>query len=563
MPVSALSWGSSFQNRVILASSLLDMVTDRPPRDGSEWVQAPSGVEDAWITGTDYTLQCRAAFIPDGGASPTPVSGTVAWQAFLDWARQKNTFRFLPDVTNPAFYVDGCYLVDPVKGFGVLGPDIKRQLTFTIRNPTVDFHLALRGLVLEYTPGNGLPAGWTFARIGAAYYWGPDGKLKTAAADTLRENVPPDQAGFVGATAWLEAAATNLDENNDYEVDTGGAAGNVGATVARDTNPLGTSPRSGAACLRVDLANSAQSGLFKRKRDASRFAVVPGGFYVHSRSVYVPPGSGLVGQSADVGIQWWDGGGVFLTNSISTVPFKAGWNTYWVVGAAPGTAATALMYIVVHGTPGATYSFWTELDQFERQDFLQMPTSPILSSTVGGTTRSAERIYAPLTVPPLPGWVYRKWIERSVGTNGLFPTKWVLGDSSTAAHHWQGRRSSVGQYGTEHIAVTGTQVSSALITAASYGDTVEAVYGIYSDGSVDLRVRITPVSTGIPGAETYTGRTAALIGGLQDKWGDAANTIIRLVVSGSQASMSDADELVTFKYGVGTPPASIPAAAAA
>src|SRR5690242_2496329 len=134
MPQSSILWGPTYENVLSLVAPVLDVLTDRVPRAGSEWVQSPSGVEDAWITGFDYTLTCRAAFIPDGGSSPTPLSGSTGWQAFLDWARQKNPVRFVPDATLPAFYVDGCYLVDPTSGFGILGPDIKRQLTFTLRN---------------------------------------------------------------------------------------------------------------------------------------------------------------------------------------------------------------------------------------------------------------------------------------------------------------------------------------------------------------------------------------------------------------------------------------------
>jgi hypothetical protein len=206
MTIRAIQWGSSFEN-VLVLGELYAPVTDREARDGSDFVQGPSGVEAAWITGRDYTLEADLRWIPDvPGGAQSPVSGPTAWQGFLDWARDKNAFRFLPDVTVPLFYVDTCYLVEPSRGFGIF-ENIKRTVRLKIRNATVDFHLALRGLMFEYTPGGSLtePVAATFSRADARRYHNSDLRVATAAANTLRDR------HFINGvqTTLLEEGRTN------------------------------------------------------------------------------------------------------------------------------------------------------------------------------------------------------------------------------------------------------------------------------------------------------------------------------------------------------------------
>ena len=192
MPVSKITWGTGFENELIFGYSLFDVITDREPREGSEWIQGASGIEDAWITGRDYTMHCEARWIPDnpGGAlGETPVSGPTAFQAFLDWARDKNTFRFVPDASVPLFFVDSCYLVEPVRGFGSLTADIKRRLPLKLRTVTMDFHQALRGVMFEYAPGGSLidPVAATYSRGSTANRIGKDGLVASEAINVLRD----------------------------------------------------------------------------------------------------------------------------------------------------------------------------------------------------------------------------------------------------------------------------------------------------------------------------------------------------------------------------------------
>src|SRR6266568_3006962 len=150
MPISAILWGSSLENQLDIGFSLFDIISDREERDGSEHVQSPAGAEDSWIVGRDFILDAEVRFIPDGpGTSPiqTQLSGANSWQAFLDYARDANPLRFVPDVTAPGFYIDNVYLVEPRKGFGGPGADLRRKFRIKLRNATQDFHQALRGIM--------------------------------------------------------------------------------------------------------------------------------------------------------------------------------------------------------------------------------------------------------------------------------------------------------------------------------------------------------------------------------------------------------------------------------
>lgn len=176
MPASAILWGVTssglaYQNTLLVGFSLLDAITDREPRAGSEVLQAPSGVEDAWITGRDFTLAAVAEFIADSPAAAGPSrsvwAGPISWQQFLDYARSKNPFRWAPLTSQPTFYVDGCYLVAPVPtGAGKNDPVQWRALPLKMRNPTVDFTRAWYGVMFEYAPGQSLsdPVVATFTR---------------------------------------------------------------------------------------------------------------------------------------------------------------------------------------------------------------------------------------------------------------------------------------------------------------------------------------------------------------------------------------------------------------
>lgn len=136
-----ITWGASLANTLNVGYWLDNVSAWSEPRAGSEQVQAPSGVEDAWTVGRDYLLQADLAWIP-GADTASPVAtgwdGTTGVRAWLEWAQDKNVFRFFPDATDATTHFD-CYLVDPMQGAPNAEPDGTTRLTIKIRNSTAPF----------------------------------------------------------------------------------------------------------------------------------------------------------------------------------------------------------------------------------------------------------------------------------------------------------------------------------------------------------------------------------------------------------------------------------------
>jgi hypothetical protein len=103
-----ITWGTGFANTLEFGVPLDGALTYDQPREGSEWQAAPSGAADAWIIGRDYVLEGTVRWIPAADTT-TPVvatgwNGPTGWAAFLAWAQQLNTFRFIPDRAAPGTY---------------------------------------------------------------------------------------------------------------------------------------------------------------------------------------------------------------------------------------------------------------------------------------------------------------------------------------------------------------------------------------------------------------------------------------------------------------------------
>lgn len=136
-----VKWGVGYAN-TLRAGYLLDNVTGwDEPRAGSDAVQAPSGVEESWIVGTDYLLAGDLTFIPQSDTTDpvaTGWSGATGVRAFLAWGRDKNVLRFYPDATDAATYIE-CYLVEPMTGEPASEQDGTRRVKLKLRNSTTPF----------------------------------------------------------------------------------------------------------------------------------------------------------------------------------------------------------------------------------------------------------------------------------------------------------------------------------------------------------------------------------------------------------------------------------------
>jgi hypothetical protein len=140
LKLAKILWGTAFANTLTVGYLLDNDTSGSEPREGSAWTQAPSGTEDAWITGTDYVLVGEFRWIPQTDTA-TPAAtgwdGGGKFREFLEWARAKNLIRFYPDATAGGF-IDS-YLVEPMKGLPTLELNGERRLPFKLRNPTTPY----------------------------------------------------------------------------------------------------------------------------------------------------------------------------------------------------------------------------------------------------------------------------------------------------------------------------------------------------------------------------------------------------------------------------------------
>lgn len=135
--IPKITWGTSWANTWELGYPL-DMVLAYPqPREGSEFVMAPSGEEDSWIAATDYFLAGLARWIPiangttPDGTTITGWDGAAGVAAALSWLRAKNVGKFYPargSGTNKTII-----LQSPMGGKPPQEADGKRQLSLILR----------------------------------------------------------------------------------------------------------------------------------------------------------------------------------------------------------------------------------------------------------------------------------------------------------------------------------------------------------------------------------------------------------------------------------------------
>jgi len=412
--VSAFQWGTNAENTVYFGYPLYSVIPDREPRAGSEWAQAVGAVEDSWITGWDYTLTCEARWLPAvpnfyGSQAPnalqTQLSGATGVQGFLDWARAKNTFRFVPDVTLPLFYIDGCYLADPMRGGRGITASFDWSQQFTIRNPTYDLGLAVtRGLMFEYAPGADIsPLGlnFTYSRSSAGYFLGNNGLWQSAASGVLRDRHYP---------LYPTPTKTSLCERTNTNVVlwcrdcTNAAWTKVGVTPALDQ-------------VGIDGAATSASSLLATGANGTCLQAITLASSARLQSAFVKRlvGSGTIQMTTDGGSTW------------TNITVTAAWTRVTIPVQTLANPSVGFR-IVTSGDKIAV-----DFVQNEGGSVWQTPSSPILTTTVA-IARSADSFMMPHPWVPQLSWFYFKWVEQgSAAMLGVAVRRFMIGSGDFVA----------------------------------------------------------------------------------------------------------------------------------
>lgn len=139
--IPGITWGTSFANTLVIGYPLDNAIATSKNREGSEYIQSPSGDEDAWLVGADYMLDGDIRWIPTtDSTNPTQTgwdTSVTGFLLFLAWARAKNQFRWIPDITVPGTYI-ASYLVN-TDVMPTLEADGTRAIHISMRNPTTAY----------------------------------------------------------------------------------------------------------------------------------------------------------------------------------------------------------------------------------------------------------------------------------------------------------------------------------------------------------------------------------------------------------------------------------------
>jgi hypothetical protein len=141
--VPKITWSGSFGTQLDIAYPLNNLVASSRAFDGSTFLQIESGEEDAWIINTEYYLEGDVRFIPNSNTTASGTMTQTGWdgdagvRAFIEWAQEKNIFRFYPDKTSGT-YIES-YLVEPTTTAPNIESDGTRTIRLVIRNASTPY----------------------------------------------------------------------------------------------------------------------------------------------------------------------------------------------------------------------------------------------------------------------------------------------------------------------------------------------------------------------------------------------------------------------------------------
>lgn len=591
MPIGKILYGVSssgatphYENELLLGYPPYDWVTDRALREGSEFAQAPSGAEDAWITGRDYTFEGEFRFIPDKpSTSPerSVVAGPQSWQAFLDYCRDKNDFRFAPFSTIPDFYVEKCYLVEPIRGFGANLADLSRGVRLVMRTTSMDFTQAMRGIMLEYKPGahlNEVSTGASYARGSTANFIGSpssaaQGQLvKGAASGIIRDAVRTSSSERM---TLLEHASTNTIIRS-AQLDSTAWQHSTGliATANYRTAPDGTTTAdrlvvsTSAGAHRV-AQSSESNGLTLPMTTGQVLSAI--GHFLGDQVTWVEftvesTAGAHTGALIDLASTGRTASSVAASGGVIAIaPVFRELNDNWVEVQFAGnfnSSSTAYRVSVRAFGPAASCSFtpattnegfyaWgIHVEAASTNGAGYTPTSYIATSSASAT-RSADALSFHWPWKPQASWVYTKWQERG-SINMADRRLWVIGTTAYAGPYFCAQLSTTNR----RAIYSGTTdpATFAAASAASSGnlyDIHELLVTLSSAGQIRCY-------TSINGGTEVTGAASTSSIALPGAW--AATT--KLVLNEGNGVNAGAEGFMHVKAGVGNV-ASIAAARSA
>lgn len=298
-------------------------------------------------------------------------------------------------------------------------------------------------LLLKYTPGDTI-SGEAFTRSTTAYQIGSGGTLGSVAINTKRD------AHWIGGFRNLlleDTRTNNLLWSNDFS--------NAVWTKVTCTITTGIADPAGgtAACtLTATGANATASQLLSNGASLAR------------------PFSVWLRRRTGVGtIQVLDGNG----GAYTTVTLSASWTRFSKTGAASVFRQGGIKIV----TSGDAIDAWCGDDEDGA-----FPSSEIVTTTVA-LARGADTYSLPFTATPVEMTGYVKFVEKGTAqvTGGVV----VLFANAAGGNPQFACYATGGVYHVYHHNGT-SSVDVALAVAPAIGDTVELVFRLYGDGSVDI-----------------------------------------------------------------------------